>query len=260
MEYHQDKQLIENVNAPIIDQREKLVELIDGEPMVSSLKLAERFGKNHKDVLRSIRNLECSDEFNRRNFAPVEIEDAKGQRRPAFYLTEQGFSFLAMGFTGKEAARWKEKHILAFTEMRKMIEGGSVQPDFSDPRTMLACFDHLNSQVKQLESTVSEQNGRLKKLDRLEGADGSMCITDAAKALNKRPKDLFAFMSAARWIYKRPGNRNWLAYGDKIQQGLMEHDDHIYINSIGEERVNSRALVTAKGLVKLAELLEQSVH
>ena len=32
------------------------------------------------------------------------------------------------------------------------------------------------------------------------------------------------------------------------------------INDVGEERVYTRVLVTAKGLVKLAELLEQPIN
>ncbi|MDE7065143.1 MAG: Rha family transcriptional regulator, partial [Desulfovibrionaceae bacterium] len=56
-------------------------------------------------------NLECSTEFNERNFAPVEYKDAKGEMRPAYRLTRDGFAFLAMGFTGKKAAAWKEKFL-----------------------------------------------------------------------------------------------------------------------------------------------------
>lgn len=108
---------------------------------------------------------------------------------------------------------------------------------------------------------IAEQGTRLQKLDRLEGAIGSMCVTDAAKTLNVYPaQNLFTFMNSRRWIFKRPGNKNWLAYHDKIQAGYLEHDDHMYFDSHGQERVSTRVLVTAKGLVKLAELLEQPLH
>lgn len=57
--------------------------------------MAERFGKNHKDVLKAIRELECSEDFNRRNFSPVEYKDGKGESRPMFTMTRDGFTFLA---------------------------------------------------------------------------------------------------------------------------------------------------------------------
>lgn len=55
-------------------------------PAVTSLQVAAHFGKNHKDVLRDIRVTieKCSQEFNERNFAPVEYTDAKGERKPPF--------------------------------------------------------------------------------------------------------------------------------------------------------------------------------
>lgn len=68
-------------------------------------------------MLKAISNLECSEEFNQRNFAPVEYKDAKGEMRPAYRITRDGFAFLAMGFTGKKAAAWKEKFLEAFNAM-----------------------------------------------------------------------------------------------------------------------------------------------
>lgn len=49
----------------------------DGQAMVSSLDVARVFEKEHKDVLKAIRTLDCSGDFNRRNFAPVNYQDKK---------------------------------------------------------------------------------------------------------------------------------------------------------------------------------------
>lgn len=91
--------------------------VVDGQITTTSLQIAEHFGKAHNLVLRTIRNLECSREFNQCNFAPVEYLDAKGEKRPCYRITRDGFVFLAMGFTGKEAAQWKEAYITAFNKM-----------------------------------------------------------------------------------------------------------------------------------------------
>lgn len=87
------------------------------EPTTDSLKVAERFGKRHADVLRSIKNMDCSKVFTQRNFALSEFTDSTGRKLPLFHMTKDGFAFLAMGFTGKEAARWKEAYIGAFNAM-----------------------------------------------------------------------------------------------------------------------------------------------
>lgn len=98
-----------------------LVSVLNHTVVTSSLMVAEYFGKRHKDVLRSISMLECSTEFNQRNFAPVTYKDAKGEQRPMYYMTRDGFTFLAMGFTGKVAAKFKEAYINAFNEMEEML-------------------------------------------------------------------------------------------------------------------------------------------
>ncbi|MQU62984.1 transcriptional regulator [Pseudomonas sp. FSL R10-1350] len=101
-----------------------LVELVDGQPTTTSLDVAAHFGKRHDTVLRAVRTLDSSPEFNARNFAEVEYQDAKGERRPQFRMTRDGFTFLCMGFTGKEAAKWKEAYISAFNQMETVLKEG----------------------------------------------------------------------------------------------------------------------------------------
>ena len=64
---------------------------------VSSRTVADKFGKRHDNVLQSIQNLECSEEFSRLNFQAVKYTDAKGESRPEYQITRDGFVFLAMG-------------------------------------------------------------------------------------------------------------------------------------------------------------------
>lgn len=103
--------------ALITPSEKSYVTVIDGRPMTSSLDIANRFGKRHTNVLRAIAKLECSEAFSQLNFEPANFIDEQGKRRPAYRITRDGFAFLAMGFTGKEAARWKEAYINAFNRM-----------------------------------------------------------------------------------------------------------------------------------------------
>lgn len=52
----------------------------DGQAFCSSRQVAEEFGKEHRNVLRDIENLDCSAEFNALNFERVAYRDAKGER------------------------------------------------------------------------------------------------------------------------------------------------------------------------------------
>ena len=97
---------------------------IEGQPMTTSRLVAKRFKKLHKNVLQAIKKIEAQQpEFSRLNFQPVEYADAKGEMRPEYRMTRDGFSLLAMGFTGDEALTWKVAYINAFNWMADQLTG-----------------------------------------------------------------------------------------------------------------------------------------
>jgi len=109
------------------------IQVIDGHPVTSSLTVSDYFSRNHKDVLRKIENIECSAEFTERNFTLSEYSDPTGRKLPCYTITRDGFTFLAMSFTGKRAAAFKEAYIKAFNQMEaKIYMQNLVIPDFYD--------------------------------------------------------------------------------------------------------------------------------
>lgn len=106
----------------------------NGKITTTSTQIAQHFGKRHDTVLRAIDNLECSAEYRLRNFAESSVDGAmpNGGARTyrTFNITRDGFVFLAMGFTGKEAAQWKEAYITAFNKM----ESDLVKLTTTEPR------------------------------------------------------------------------------------------------------------------------------
>lgn len=98
-----------------------LVMVDHGVPVTTSLRVAEIFKKQHKHVLRAIQNLDCSKDFTERNFGLSEYKDSTGRKLPMYEMTKDGFVFLAMGFTGKEAAQFKEAYINAFNWMQEEL-------------------------------------------------------------------------------------------------------------------------------------------
>jgi len=97
-------------------------------PVVSSREVAARFGKKHKNVLREIERLrgQLPAAFCRLNFEPTEesvVVPASGGFRQdrAYALTRDGFTLLAMGFTGAAAIQWKLKYIEAFNALERAV-------------------------------------------------------------------------------------------------------------------------------------------
>jgi Rha family phage regulatory protein len=94
-----------------------VLERIGDQYFCDSLQIAKDFDRRHPDVLQTISNLECSPEFGYQNFSQSNYKDSRGKTQPKYRMTRDGFSFLALGFTGKEAAVFREKYIVAFSLM-----------------------------------------------------------------------------------------------------------------------------------------------
>lgn len=101
----------------------ELVQIKNGEVMASSLDVAERFGKRHADVLEKISKIlkQDSTENSVKCFFPTFYKDESGKENKMYLMNEKGFTFLAMGFTGKKADEWKWKYIEAFETMKQAI-------------------------------------------------------------------------------------------------------------------------------------------
>lgn len=107
------------MNALVIQN--ELVSLSNREPVTTSLIVAEKFNKRHDHVLRAVQNLECSEKFRLLNFGESSYRNEQNKKQPMYTITRDGFMFLAMGFTGKKAAQWKERFIEAFKYMESAL-------------------------------------------------------------------------------------------------------------------------------------------
>ncbi len=130
---------------PTLTQPE--IAIVDGQAVTSSLAVANFFSKRHDDVLKKIRILDCSPEFCARNFAETSIlvrQPNGGTRKlPCYQITRDGFAFLAMGFTGKRAARFKEAYINAFNQMERSLSGAGAADMSSVAQNARGVYLHL---------------------------------------------------------------------------------------------------------------------
>lgn len=106
--------------------------------VVSSLDVAETFTyldeesqkeykREHKAVLRAIRELKCSDEFRGEHFSPSTYIDSRGKEQPCELMDKDGFTILVMGFTDPKAMKFKEIYINQFNAMEELLKGKLVE-------------------------------------------------------------------------------------------------------------------------------------
>ena len=144
-----------------------LVKFDNGLVTASSKKIADKFGKAHRDVLRAIKQLECSDDFRERNFTQSYYTSPQNKKLKCYDITRDGFSFLGMGFTGKRAGMWKESYINAFNSMEKNLDtSGSMMEKINaaiglmekDKKTASLCSRGLNEWKKIKKGHEKEVN------------------------------------------------------------------------------------------------------
>lgn len=154
----------------------------NGEPVVSSREVAKNFGKEHKDVLKAINNLVAQNCAAKSMFHLSDFEN-RGKKYPMYLMNRDGFSLLAMGFTGKEALEWKLKYIQAFNEMEKQL---AQRPQLSRSELMAQAliaahaadalvnelFDSLDPRDKQTLLWMGMGMAAVRKNDRQNQQDG----------------------------------------------------------------------------------------
>lgn len=155
------EQVAEVVQVAPTDQELSLVAVENEHAVTTSLRVAEVFGKQHKNVLRDIQNLECSDDFRKLNFEPSHIikqlPNNGSKKLPMYYITRDGFMFLVMGFTGKTAAKWKEAYIKAFNEMEAKIRAEQMAK---------AIEEHDRKETEEYEKLLEREEREEAEVDR----------------------------------------------------------------------------------------------
>lgn len=105
-----------------------LVEVSNNQIVTDSRRRAEVFGKEHKNVLRSISEILVAQKSDTKFFYETEHE-YRGQKFPMYLMNRDGFSLLVMGFNGKKVLEWKVKYIEAFNEMEKQFTVPKLAPN-----------------------------------------------------------------------------------------------------------------------------------
>ena len=142
----------------------ELLTISNGQPTASSRDIAEHFGKGHNHVLRDIDAMKKDVSNFGQMFFDTEIPDSYGRPQRAYLMNRDGFTLLAMGFTGKEALAWKMKYINAFNAMEQELRSqqqGLTEADFSalsyEARAIIKMELQQKQQAKQIAELTTQQ-------------------------------------------------------------------------------------------------------
>lgn len=145
-----------------------------------------------------------------------------------------------------------------FLECERRAKSPGIAELLNNPQAMHMALLTYSQQVIERDKLIAEIQPQAAALHRLSLADGSLCMTDAAKTLGIQPqKTLIPYLRANKWIYNRPGCAHPVAYQDKLQQMLLEHKTTTVNRTDGSEKITEQVRITAKGLAKLAVVFGQ---
>lgn len=159
-------------------------------PAVTSLQVAEHFGKEHFNVLNDIRRTidKCSESFNALNFQAVEYTDAKGEKRPMYLLSKDGFMMVAMGYTTSEAMHIKEAYIARFNEMERELaeRNHSLPQTYADALRALAAEVEIREAIEQQKALAESQRDEAIRTKALIGSRREATAMNTASVLSKQ--------------------------------------------------------------------------
>ena len=126
----------------------------NGEPVASSRDIAKRFGKEHKHVLDAVKNLVAENSAAKSMFHQSNFEN-RGRQYPMYLMNRDGFSLLAMGFTGKEAVQWKLKYIEAFNQMERQLAAQHKEQQAAQDANIQSAIDRVIEARKELDKSTA---------------------------------------------------------------------------------------------------------
>lgn len=247
------------------------------QPLTNSKLVAEVFGKNHKDVMKAIRNLT---EGSAQNCAVLEMFsestylNEQNKEQPMFIMNQDGFTLLAMGFNGKKAMEFKLKYIEAFNAMKRQIEQSnpSVPQNYLEALKSLVKAEEEKQQLalenkKQQEQivTISKTNMELGNkitemlpkvsyYDKILQSNATMTVTQIAQDYGMSAMRLNKELESMRIQHKVRGQ--WILFAQFLEGGYVHSRAVDILRSDGRHDVKYNTEWTTKGRIFLYESLK----
>ena len=192
---------------------ENLVSVINNQVVVSSRQVAEKFGKEHRNVLASIKEIISAEKSALTFYQENTYKAGTGKSYPEYLMNRDGFTLLAMGFTGKDALQWKMKYIAAFNDMEQKLQNKMLMlPDFTNPAEAARAWAEQFDKRTEAERQLEEAKPKMIFADAVSASDTTILIGDLAKLIKQNghqigQKRLFEWLRNNGYLIKRKGIR-----------------------------------------------------
>lgn len=227
----------------------------NGQAVASSRDIAKHFEKEHKNVLRDIANLVAQNSAAKSMFYETTYEN-RGKQYPMYLMNRDGFSLLAMGFTGKAALEWKVKYIEAFNAMEKTIKNHLPQ-DYPSALRALADAEEkrllLEAENAAQRQAIADFEPIRQYVDTILESPGTMTATQIAADYDISAKRLNAILCDAG--IQRYVNGQWILYRRHMGKGYTKSKTFNFVHSDGRPDVKPQTQWTQKGRLMIHELL-----
>ena len=206
----------------------------NGEPVASSRQIAESFEKNHRDVLRAVDGLKEDVRNFAQMFFETEAPDSYGRPQRTYLMNRDGFTLLAMGFTGKAALEWKLKYIAAFNAMEKQL---AQRPQLSRAELMAQALIAAHDELEHKDRQIAELTPKGIFADAVNASKKSILVGELAKLLCQNSVQIG---QNRLFVWMRE-------HGYLIKETTVVHSD-------GHTSINKTFKVTGKGQIYFVNL------
>ncbi|WP_159259051.1 phage regulatory protein/antirepressor Ant [Lactiplantibacillus pentosus] len=220
-----------------------LVIMKNQQAVTSSLQVAETFEKEHRNVLATIGGL-LKNKHTQHMFAKeTYINEQNGQSYPIYYMNRDGFTLLAMGFTGTKALKFKLQYIEAFNEMEQQVK-------FQVPSTLPEALRLAADQAEK----ISVLQPKADYTDSMLANKGLETISMIAKNYGYSTREFNKLLHGLGIQYKQ--GKTWLLYAKYQDEGYTHVEPYEYTNSDGIKQVRNTMKWTQAGQKFLYDFLK----
>lgn len=208
----------------------------EGQPLTNSVLVAEKFDRRHDNVYQAVGKLliTCPEKLGHL-FVESSYVDIQGKDRPMYIMNRDGFTLLAMGFTGKKALQFKLDYIEAFNKMERVTrqpQALSMSVDATVLKQLVETTQVMVAQISQMQSELTRQR-ELLTIPTLQNPLISIgeqrisprqckyyTVKQMAKALNSDPRDLNAFLECMQVQEYDNIKQRWVLDSSLVGRGL----------------------------------------
>lgn len=228
-----------------------------GEPVASSRQVAENFGKEHKDTLESIRQILAAENSATKSMFYETTFENRGKQYPMYLMNRDGFTLLAMGFTGKAALEWKLKYIAAFNEMEKKL---TEQPQLTRSQLLATALIAAHEELEEKDKQIETMKPKALFADAVSASGQSILVGEMAKLLSQNgiqmgQNRLFQWMRENGYLIKDKKRTDYNMQTQKsMELRLFEIKETSIAHSDGHTSINKTPKVTGIGQVYFVNL------